>query len=102
MASLSPYILTLITFIPLVAAIVVLIIPVKNERAIKNWCGGLRKWLERIAEQLKKEVVADEEAFTKGAFVNVGGWKGVDKELGGQLRQVLDNIGDEIWNDVAA
>ena len=37
MASLSPYILTLITFIPLVAAIVVLIIPGKNERAIKNW-----------------------------------------------------------------
>ena len=37
MASLSPYILTLITFIPLIAAIVVLIIPGKNERAIRSW-----------------------------------------------------------------
>lgn len=23
----------------------------KQERAIKNWCGGLRKWLERLAEE---------------------------------------------------
>ena len=36
MASLSPYILSLILFTPLIAAIVVLIIPGKNERAIKT------------------------------------------------------------------
>ena len=37
MASLSSYILTLILFIPLIAAIGVLVIPGKNERAIKTW-----------------------------------------------------------------
>ncbi len=68
-----------------------------------RWRAGSRppqkKWLERIAEQLKKEVVVDEEAFSKGAFVNVGGWKGVDKALGGRLKQIMDDLGDEVWSD---
>lgn len=63
------------------------------------WTGPQRKWLERIAEQMKREVVVDEEAFSKGAFVNVGGWKGIDKALAGRLKKVLEDIGDEVWND---
>lgn len=64
-----------------------------------SWTAPQKKWLERIAEQLKKEVIVDEEAFSKGAFVNVGGWKGVDKALGGRLKQIMDDLGDEVWND---
>lgn len=63
------------------------------------WTPPQRKWLERIGEQMKKEVVVDEDAFAKGAFVNVGGWKGIDKALDGRLRKVLDDLGDEVWND---
>jgi type I restriction enzyme R subunit len=70
--------------------------------AAGTWTLPQKKWLERIAEQLKKEVVVDEEAFTRGAFVNAGGWKGVDKALGGRLKQVLDDLGDEVWNDEKA
>lgn len=58
-----------------------------------------KKWLQRIAEQMKKEVVVDDEAFSKGAFANVGGWKGVDRQLGGRLAKVLQEIGDEVWSD---
>jgi type I restriction enzyme, R subunit len=61
-----------------------------------------KKWLARIAEQMKKEVIVDDEAFSKGAFANVGGWKGVDKQLGGRLAKVLEEIGDEVWNDAKA
>lgn len=67
--------------------------------AAGTWTVPQKRWLERIAEQLKKEVVVDEEAFGKGAFANAGGWKGVDKALGGRLKQVLDDLGDEVWND---
>lgn len=67
-----------------------------------TWTVPQKKWLERIAEQLKKEVVVDEEAFSKGAFVNVGGWKGVDKALGGNLAKIMDDLGAEIWNDEKA
>jgi type I restriction enzyme R subunit len=58
-----------------------------------------KKWVERIAEQLKQEVVVYEDAFEKGAFVNVGGWNGVDKALGGRLKQIMDDLVDEVWND---
>lgn len=64
-----------------------------------TWTPPQKKWLERIAKQLKEEVILDEEAFTRGAFVNAGGWKGVDQALGGRLKQVLDDLGDEVWND---
>jgi len=64
-----------------------------------TWTAPQKKWLERIAEQLKKEVIVDEDAFSKGAFVNVGGWKGVDKALGGRLKQIMDDLGNEVWND---
>jgi type I restriction enzyme R subunit len=71
-------------------------------RASGPWTAPQKKWLERIGEQMKKEVVVDEEAFGKGAFVNAGGWKGIDKALGGQLKKVLDDLGDEVWNDTKA
>jgi type I restriction enzyme R subunit len=67
--------------------------------AAGTWTAPQKKWLERIAEQLKKEVIVDEAAFSQGAFANRGGWKGIDKQLGGKLRQILDDLGDEVWND---
>jgi hypothetical protein len=51
---------------------------------------------------MKLETVVDEDAFRKGAFANAGGWKGVDQALGGRLKQVMDDLGDEVWNDERA
>jgi type I restriction enzyme R subunit len=70
--------------------------------ASSEWTPPQRKWLERIGEQMKREVIVDEEAFSRGAFVNQGGWKGVDRALGGRLRAVLDEVGDAVWSDGAA
>jgi len=63
---------------------------------------GQKKWLERIAQQLKKEVVVDVEAFNAGAFGDAGGWKGIDKQLDGRLEQIMHDLGDEVWNDEKA
>ena len=63
---------------------------------------GQKKWLERIAQQLKKEVVVDAEAFNSGAFGDAGGWKGIDKQLDGRLEQIMNDLGDEVWNDEKA
>jgi type I restriction enzyme R subunit len=65
------------------------------------WTGPQKTWLKRIGEALKKEIVVDEEGFGQGAFANWGGWKGMDKALGGKLRSVLDELGDEVWKDAA-
>jgi type I restriction enzyme R subunit len=66
------------------------------------WTPAERKWLVRIADQLKHETIVDEGAFQKGAFDNAGGFKGVNQKLGGRLQQVLDTFGDAIWHDGAA
>lgn len=63
------------------------------------WTAPERKWLARIAEQLKQETIVDEAAFMGGAFENEGGYKGIDRKLGGRLGEVLDTFGDAIWDD---
>ncbi|MBE7453864.1 MAG: type I restriction-modification system endonuclease [Kofleriaceae bacterium] len=63
---------------------------------------GQKKWLEQIAKQLKKEIVVDEEAFSGGAFENFGGWSGINKQFDGRLQQILNDLGDEVWNDEKA
>ncbi len=70
--------------------------------AAGTWTTPQKKWLERIAEQMKVETVVDEDAFRKGAFATAGGWKGIDQALGGRLKQVLTDLGDEVWNDERA
>jgi hypothetical protein len=55
-----------------------------------------------LLRALENEVIVDDEAFGKGAFANAGGCTGIDRALGGRLRQVLDDLGDEVWNDAAA
>ncbi len=72
---------------------------VARVQATGSWTPPQKKWLERIAEQLKKEVVVDDQAFGTGAFENAGGWKAIDRALGGRLEQVMRDLGDEIWND---
>jgi type I restriction enzyme R subunit len=63
---------------------------------------GQKRWLEQIAKQLKKEIVVDEEAFSGGAFENFGGWNGINKQFDGRLQQILNDLGDEVWNDEKA
>jgi type I restriction enzyme R subunit len=63
---------------------------------------GQKRWLELIAKQLKKEVVLDDEAFRDGAFDSAGGWKAIDKQFDGRLQQILNDLGDEVWNDEKA
>jgi len=70
--------------------------------ATGTWTKPQATWLARIAEQLKKEVVVDEAAFSQGAFVSFGGWKGVDKVFGGKLSQLMDDLVAEVWNDEKA
>lgn len=75
------------------------------ERALQKvlgmqaWTPGQKNWLQRIAKQLKVEVIVDHEAFETGAFKSKGGYKALDKTLDGKLDQVLDAFGDAIWKD---
>jgi type I restriction enzyme, R subunit len=64
------------------------------------WNHAQRKWLERLAKQLTHELVIDH-AFVNKAFANDGGAKQLDKILTGQLDQVMEELADALWPNVA-
>ena len=74
----------------------------KRLLAEHQWTPPQRQWLDRIAKQLKEEVIVDHEAFDRGAFKSYGGFKQLNKVFEGRLEEVLSNTLAEIWSsDVA-
>lgn len=58
-----------------------------------------RKWLQRIAHQMKLTVVVDRTAFDEGAFQADGGFTRIDRLFDGQLAALLGELADETWRD---
>ena len=69
--------------------------------ASRPWTDKQRKWLDRIAKQLKKEVIVDRQAIDQGEFAANGGFQALNKSLDGQLESLLGQFQDAIWDDVA-
>ncbi|WP_417663139.1 type I restriction-modification system endonuclease [Pseudomonas sp.] len=63
----------------------------------RPWTPVQRKWLERLAKQLVHEVVIDPQQVND-AFRNDGGTKALDRNLGGNLDQVLEALNDNLWS----
>jgi type I restriction enzyme R subunit len=61
-----------------------------------NWMPAQRTWLERLAKQLIHEVIIDHE-FVNNRFGEHGGAKQLDKVLGNQLDNVLDELNESVW-----
>ncbi|MBL4844674.1 MAG: type I restriction-modification system endonuclease [Planctomycetes bacterium] len=61
-----------------------------------------RKWLERIAKQIKEETVVDHAALDRGQFKTFGGFKRLNKVFDGKLDELLKQIQESIWADSAA
>jgi len=66
--------------------------------AEREWSSAQRQWLQRIAKQLKEEVIVDHDALDRGAFKNYGGFKHLNKVFGGQLDQVLAEAREYVWS----
>ena len=67
----------------------------------RAWTSPQRDWLSKIGAQLKVETVMDRDAFEEGLFKSSGGFVRVDKSFDGKLAEVLDEVSDAIWQDVA-
>jgi type I restriction enzyme R subunit len=63
----------------------------------RPWTRPQREWLERIAAQLRVELVVDREALDSGAFRSHGGYKRLDKEFDGKLSEVLGELHEAMW-----
>ncbi len=66
-------------------------------KKMHQWTKIQEAWLDRIEAQLLVESVIDKEAFTIGAFKSHGGFTKIDKILGGQLEQIINEINDNLY-----
>lgn len=68
----------------------------------RAWTVPQRKWLERIAKQLKVETIVDKEALDKGEFkTQGGGFNRINKTFNGQLEGILTEINDTLWQSAS-
>ena len=58
-----------------------------------------RKWLDRIAAQLKLETVVDRESIDAGQFKAHGGFDRLNKVFDSQLESLLGELADAVWED---
>lgn len=63
----------------------------------RSWTDPQRQWLQRIGEQLKKEIVVDRQALDDTPFREHGGFNRLNKQFNGELESILSRIGEELW-----
>lgn len=63
----------------------------------KPWTDPQRQWLQRIGDQLRKNVVVDRQALDDDPFQQSGGFNRLNKQFGGELEGVLAKINEELW-----
>jgi len=63
----------------------------------RAWTDPQRQWLQRIGEQLKKELVVDRQALDDTPFREHGGFNRLNKQFNGELESILSQIGEELW-----
>ncbi|MBK1650370.1 type I restriction-modification system endonuclease [Rhabdochromatium marinum] len=65
------------------------------------WTDPQRKWLQRIAQQIAREIVVDREALDHEPFRAQGGFKRLNSVFDGQLEGVLSDINEALWRETA-
>lgn len=69
--------------------------------AKKAWTEPQRKWLQRIGEQITKEIVVDRETCDREPFQSSGGFNRLNRIFDGQLETILGDLNEEIWQKTA-
>lgn len=67
----------------------------------KPWTDPQRQWLQRIGDQLQKEIVVDRQALDDDPFAQYGGFKRLNKTFGGELELILTRINEELWKEAS-
>ncbi len=63
----------------------------------RAWTDPQRQWLQRIGEQLKKELVVDRQALDDTPFKEHGGFNRLNRQFNGELESILSQISEELW-----
>lgn len=65
------------------------------------WNKNQERWLDRLAKQLKADIVLDDEAFQTSPFKEQGGKERIELILDGRLDTVLDDFSTYMWEQQA-
>jgi type I restriction enzyme R subunit len=72
---------------------------IKRILAKQQWTDPQRRWLNRIAEQITREVVVDRQALDEEPFSKDGGFRRLNRIFDGQLETILSDINEELWRE---
>jgi type I restriction enzyme R subunit len=67
----------------------------------QQWSTPQLSWLKRFEKQLRSDKIIDQESLDSGLFKRDGGFPRINKIFDGKAEQLLEEIQDEIWKDVA-
>ncbi len=73
----------------------------KRIMAKRVWTDPQRKWLQRIGEQVSREVIVDRAALDQEPFQADGGFNRLNRIFDGQLEAILGDINEELWRKTA-
>mmetsp|Transcript_993 Transcript_993/g.1902 ORF Transcript_993/g.1902 Transcript_993/m.1902 type:complete len:1118 (-) Transcript_993:1989-5342(-) len=62
-----------------------------------KWTDPQKTWLRRIAEQITKEIVVDQESIDQGTFAAQGGFNRLNRVFDGELESILSDFNEELW-----
>ncbi|WP_345971321.1 type I restriction-modification system endonuclease [Sulfurimonas sp. HSL1-6] len=66
-------------------------------KSSQKWTPNQVRWLDRLAEQMKQNIIIDEEALESSPFKEKGGRKAIDNQLNHKLDEVLDDFATYMW-----
>lgn len=70
-------------------------------KSSQKWSPNQVRWLDRLAEQMKQNIIIDDEALNSSPFKEKGGRKAIDNQLGNKLDEVLDDFSTYMWDQTA-
>lgn len=65
--------------------------------ARQAWTTPQRQWLQRIGEQIIREMIVDRDALNQEPFQKDGGFNRLNRIFDGQLEIILGDINEELW-----
>jgi len=70
-------------------------------KASQKWSQNQQRWLDRLAKQLKKNIILDNEAFESSPFRESGGRERIENFFDGKLDTILDDFSTYMWEESA-
>ncbi len=65
------------------------------------WSPNQERWLDRLAAQLKREIIIDESLFEAPAFRQYGGRRALEAQFPGEVDNLLDQLSHLMWDETA-